>query len=390
MKRRRVDVGGSWKAKVARGMAKYGPAALRAGYRLYRSAKRMRVTSKSEPSLGHQMTVVKHQFGRNRSTASMLRVLDRVSSYKVVISRFGGMNRCNDLQGRFTSFPWFDATATRYPLHVLELTQRPPDGTMTAKTAFNQWCQATGQPFYGVWLARNGLTNALTPANTQTWEYLSGTNPSVLSGADCAYLEWAKVRFCFRVPTARAGRILIQLVKFEDEVYCPQPIDNTFTGDQERQQVTQFWSHELSGYLYNPIKTDGLINYKRRKVMRVVRQWHKSWEPPQTIEGDPTGNHIRFDIFMRLNQFVDFRPDGPTGDGNQSNADNLTAREMGDGGWGSLNELKMNVPSKIRQRWFLVVKNTNYDAEVDGNIPNASTHLTYDMEAQCKWVVGIA
>lgn len=341
-----------------------------------------------------QHEVRKYRLGRNMPTTRMLRTLDRVN-HNFSIGRFSSVSRCTESGASNLSFTGPvppDVGVVAYPLHLIELTQKPAVtnngtaivGTMNVVAARYGMIQTNSDTTNTVsWVPVPGTTTAgttgvgayeLLPTNVLT----STTSGDQRVAFGQAYLEWSKVKFCFRTPLKRAGRITVELIQINDDDAMPNIVSPT----TKRAEITNSWQHALTGYLYNPIKTDAALGRNGKSVYRVIKRWTKSFQPSLTVDADTSANHVRMEFFLRLNHFVNFSSTVAGGDGG-----NVTTAEMDSAEPMSVQldtDARSSFPSRSSYRRFLLVKCTNWDV-ITPTI-SADTHVSYDVDIQNKWV----
>ena len=403
-------------AAVASAMARYGPAAVRAGYNLTRRVKRARTASTvnyqavSRSRLGSrqerdqangfvtgQYTKYKFRLGKKRSPVAALNKLDRRDAVYVV-ERIGAVNRFTSATGAYALTFATDVTdpanpRTQCPLYALDLTSR-------SKVAASGGVSSNINPFHRMRIENNSNDITFFPVATRTntggtntrndtgdWNVLkvSGsttsatqtTTSSAIFRAPAAVLEWTRCKFLFTAPTSRPGYVKIQMVQFHEGAMVPNGSYPSIvtSGVGTAAEYTNY----IKPLLFNPIIGGNSNNYKPPH-MRVLKTWVKTFSPDTTINKDPTGQKIRMDIFLRHNRYCQFRAmfAEPLLDPEEQ-LDAAVFPDRID------SDVITNYVGDPKARIFLLVTGTHYDDKDD--VKGVETSITFDMDVSHKYIM---
>lgn len=361
---------------------------------------------------GMQMTRSKYQLGRNVTTRSLLSKLDSKNLNQQYHYTWG-IRRCTAPAGFYElgcqQLPGA-AGSDMQPLHVWDLNRN--DGSsflQVGSTGYRMIVDSLGQVDWypltrgvatnsgtpvGLGAILNGAgslyTDTLAPLPNGELPYLvdrTVTNQTSFANArynPSAIHEWSSIRFCFRLPTQRAGWIKVWIAKFVDELYAPGP---NVTGATD--QVTQFYQRMVKPSKFNPIQGVGSDTQPTRKMV-VIKSWYKRFQPSETTEGDTNANHHIMKVFLRHNKYLNYiQPQNIN-----SNDGNTTAAELDTGVLlQSLNPQPRSIPGNFKDRLFMFVQGSYYDTSLGnttGNLPGTAFDpaigISYDMVIRNKFV----
>lgn len=362
-----------------------------------------RKNTKSAIPKGFQMTRQKYVLGKNYSNGALLRKLDNQTLDQRIYYTWG-INRCTAPTG------YYELGAQNYatnggafmPLILHELTANNI-GNLSGVKAWTSMRMLNTTSGNVVWYPLNIGTGADASSKAGS---ITGDGVSLPQTADQAMiqqsagtglsvnqmLEWINAKFCFRLPTQRAGWIKISMISFTDNDYQPGATNNIFLAGTDQ---SMFWQRVVKPSLYSPIQGAGVSVDIRERKFRVLKSWTKTFQPAETTEGDGNGNHYQLKIFARLNKYLRYANQQPRPfDAGATTADELTTGEQlniavstfGAPGTGSLQT--QNNPVDPKTRVYLLVQGSYFDdiTGTNGLAVDSTKTITYDYHLRSKFL----
>lgn len=345
-----------------------------------------------------QYNKIKVKWGRKRPIRALLAKLEKRNTTQLV-RRFGKTNRFTDLVGGFRlgyEKNLTTETARNMPIYVLDLTGTEQSSTATGFTlntlpAFRRLeiVNATGACNFNTVNGdgNDGGTNVQTfvPIKVVGSSFDTSATAQLGRGYNAGVLEWVNVKLLFRCPIERPGWIKCSVVQFQDDDSLPGASTAAHNA---------FWQKRAKALLYNPIahEVTGAYGGAEWSGCRVLQQKVIRFNPDTTTnKASYNGEQHRYDLFMRLNRFVNQRSTQGQYQLIGTAIDNDLYTEEGNPGVaGQENNIQVyNTAADHRARVFLVIEGTYFDsAATAGTADNVFnlTGISFDMEARTKWV----
>lgn len=350
---------------------------------------------------GFQMTRQKYQIGKNLSNAALLAKLDNKTLDQRILFKWG-INRCTDTTGYY-ELGVHNTTATNvaFPLILHEVTGNYNIAT-TAPPSRTAWlnmrmCNTSagdvswfplncGEPqdasIKPTSATGDGVLLPKTRDETMNFQNngLSVTNV----GPANQMIEWINAKFCFRLPTQRAGWIKVSLIQFIDTEKQPSAQYNIMTAGSD---PAMYWQRVVKPSLYSPIQGNGIAVNVNNRGIKYLKSWTKTFQPAETTEGDGNGNHYQLKIFARLNRYLRYGvAEAQPLDGGVTTASELNAGELLNIANPTTNKL-INFPIDWRSRVYLMVQGSHFDTGTPlGSAVSPTNTITYDYHLRSKFL----
>jgi len=212
------------------------------------------------------------------------------------------------------------------------------------------------------------------------------------------YTDWIDARFMLYGKKNWDARYTIMIVKFKDEVYCPEYTSTVALASEGTKYVTStengrraadFWKSYAYGLVNNPVATRPRVEY--HKAFDVVYKKRITIAAKDSSETNTNVNMVHFKCFHRVNKLL-----------NHARYQNITAKaDGGEDALDYLNETKQNTadgevnaqPRKLNDNLYLIIQCDGFQAVPDTVDATPATFVThgasYDLVLRKKVVLDL-